>query len=241
MTTASNSDARKRLGGLHHSGSPSHVPAPALHTILAAHPDPTPEPAPPHIDTTPMPACPSDGRPCPYSCKGKSICPTPELDATVSDPAALTDAEFVAGNACDEILNALPMDSWGHVISCGYDDNDERCECGTLRERLEAIVAARVAKAVEQERAEGYRQGATEGLDSTDRALFGTWRGLAEHMRTLVDVYADASDRALADRDAEWADRIEALADECANAPCIHLNDMYGNLRALLDDTKATS
>ena len=45
----------------------------------------------------------------------------------------------------DAILREFPMsdDGTGHIADCGFDSNDERCDCLTLRPRLADLLAAR--------------------------------------------------------------------------------------------------
>ena len=48
------------------------------------------------------------------------------------------DAELARDQLVEEILDVLPMDSWGHFISCDLDDNE--CDCLALRERLHRVI-----------------------------------------------------------------------------------------------------
>lgn len=52
--------------------------------------------------------------------------------------------EVVPRAYIDRILAQFPMDEHGigHIADCGYDANDERCECYTLPGRLTIVLAA---------------------------------------------------------------------------------------------------
>lgn len=51
------------------------------------------------------------------------------------------------GGPVGEIIDVLPLDATFHVTDCGYDDNDGRCGCYDLPEKLQRIIRAVQAQA----------------------------------------------------------------------------------------------
>lgn len=68
----------------------------------------------------------------------------------------------VARSDVDKILTLFPMDEHGtgHIADCGYDANDERCDCFSLPERIATVLAALLDRERRAGKAEGLRESA---------------------------------------------------------------------------------
>lgn len=73
-----------------------------------------------------------------------------------------------------EILAALPTDSTFHITDCGYDDNEGRCGCYDLPAKLQRIIDAAKAEALDDvDRRLAARIG--EGRDDPETSREGSY------------------------------------------------------------------
>jgi hypothetical protein len=163
-------------------------------------------------------------------------------DATELDVAAIR-ARCEAATDGPWLIDSLESGEYGLFID--RDPDAERLGCGgrqvagwLTEANAEFIAHARADLPAALDEIERLRAALDEARAEVERLTRdrAAWRSMQEEAARYWSAWEASSKRNLARAEAAESAlaAVRALADECASSPCIHLNEMWGRLRAVL-------